>query len=105
MSTAVLYIWYALAGTVAGVSSWAYLIRFLYKTRGAVLRSLTGVALITLASALALLFTFIGANLWLRVGFGITDYPARVLIGTSLFSLLALAVTLIWVAFERAQRK
>lgn len=98
-------IWYMVSGTIAGVASWAYLIRFLLKTRGSVLRSLTGVALITMASALALLFTFIGFNLWMTVFTGAASYPGRVPIGASLFSLLALAVTLIWVAFEKAQRK
>lgn len=98
-------VWYMVSGTVAGIASWAYLIRFLVKTRGSVLRSLTGVALITLASALALLFTFIDFNLWMTVLTGNANYPGRVPIGTGLFSLLALAVTLIWVAFERAQRK
>lgn len=98
-------VWYMVSGTIAGIASWSYLIRFLVKTRGSVLRSLTGVALITLASALALLFTFIGFNLWMTVLTGSANYPARVPLGASLFSLLALAVTLIWVAFERAQRK
>lgn len=105
MSTAVLYIWYMASGTLAGIAAWAYLVRFLWKTRGSVLKSLTGVALITLAGALALLFTYIDVNLWLRVVADITDYPGRVYIGSGLFSLLALAVILIWVAFERAQRK
>lgn len=96
---------YMVAGTVAGVASWGYLLRFLYKTRGAVLRSLTGVALITLASSLALMFTFVGFNLWMTVFTGSASYPGRVAIGTGLFFLLALAVTLIWVAFERAQKR
>lgn len=105
MNSTGLYIWYMVAGTVAGVSCWAYLLRFLYKTKGSALRSLTGVALVTLATSLALLFTFIGVNLWMTVLTGSANYAARVPIGTALFSLLALAVTLIWVAFERAQRK
>jgi len=93
------------SGTVAGIASWAYLTRFLWKTKGSALRSLTGVALITLASALALVFTFVGVNLWLTVFTGSASYPGRVTIGTGLFSLLALAVTLIWIAFERAQKR
>lgn len=98
-------IWYMVSGTVAAIASWAYLIRFLVKTRGSVLKSLTGMALITMAAALALLFTYVDVNLWLRVITGSADYPGRLWIGTGLFSLLALAVTLIWVAFEKAQRK
>lgn len=105
MSTAALYAWYMVAGTVAGIASWSYLIRFLWKTKGSALKSLTGRALITSAASLALLFTYVDVNLWLRVVWHITDYPGRVYIGSSLFSLLALAVTLKWVAFERAQRK
>lgn len=98
-------IWYMVSSTIAGIASWSYLIRFLYKTKGSVLKSLTGTALITLASALALTFTFVGVNLWLTMLTGSASYPGRVIIGSSLFSLLALAVSLIWVAFERAQRR
>lgn len=98
-------VWQMVSGTLAAIASWAYLIRFLYKTKGSALKSLTGVALITLATSLALLFTYVDVNLWLRVITGSADYPGRLWVGTGLFSLLALAVTLIWVAFERAQRK
>lgn len=98
-------VWYMVAGTVASFASWAYLLRFLIKTRGSALRSLTGVALTTLASALALVFTFVSFNVWMGVLTGSANWPGRVWVGTALFSLLALAVTLIWVAFERAQRK
>lgn len=98
-------VWQMVSGTVAAIAAWAYLIRFLYKTKGSALKSLTGVALITLATSLALLFTYVDVNLWLRVITGSIDYPGRLWVGTGLFSLLALAVTLIWVAFERAQRK
>lgn len=101
----ILYIWYMVVGTIAGVSAWGYLLRFLYKTKGAWKRSLTGVALVTLATALALALTNVGVNLWLRVLTGSADWPGRLYVSAGLFSLLALAVTLIWVAFERAQRR
>lgn len=98
-------VWYMVSGTLAGLAAWTYLVRFLIKTRGTVLRSLTGVALVTMASALALMFTFVGFNLWMTVLSGSANYPGRVWIGTGLFTLLAIAVTLIWIAFERAQKK
>ena len=105
VSQVALYVWYMIAGTAGGLATWGYLLRYLYKSKGAWRRSLTGAALVTLGTSLALMFTFIGVNLWLTVLTGSANYPARVPIGTGLFSLLALAVVLIWIAFEKAQRE
>lgn len=105
MSQVALYIWYMVAGTVAGVSAWGYLLRYLILTKGAWRRSLTGVALVTMGLANAMMFTYVGLNLWFRVLTGSPDWPGRVAVGTGLFSLLALAVILVWVAFERAQKR
>jgi hypothetical protein len=95
---------YAIVGTLTGLAAWGYLSRFLYLTRLS-RRSLTGVALKTLASALALTFTFISVNLWFTVIAGSSNWTGRVYVGTGLFGLLAIAVILMWVAFEKAQRK
>lgn len=105
MTNTALYVWYMLAGTVAGVSAWGYLFRFLFKTKGAWLKSLTGVALVIMAVANALVFTYVGLNLWFTVLTGGPNWPGRVLVGTSLFTLLAAAVILVWIAFERVQKK
>ncbi len=98
-------VWYMIAGTVAGVSAWGYLLRYLYLTKGAWRRSLTGVALVIMGLANALVFTFIGVNLWFTVLTGSASWPGRVAAGTGLFSILALAVILVWIAFERVQKR
>jgi uncharacterized membrane protein YbhN (UPF0104 family) len=101
----VTYIWYMVAGTVAGVAAWGYLARYLYLTKGRWSKSLTGVALVTMGLANALVFSFVGVNLWFTVFTGASNWPGRVQVGTGLFTLLSLAVILVWIAFERAQRK
>ncbi len=95
---------YAVIGTLTGVAAWGYLSRFVWLTRGVKL-SLTAVALKTLAFALALTFTFISTNLWFVVFKGSANWPGRIYVGSGLFALLAVAVMLIWYAFEKAQRK
>jgi hypothetical protein len=99
------YIWYMVAGTAAGISAWGYLIRYLYLTKGAWRRSLTGVALVVKGLANALVFTYVGLNLWFTVLTGAPNWPGRVIVGTCLFTLLAIAVILVWIAFERVQKK
>jgi hypothetical protein len=99
------YILYMVAGTAAGISAWGYLVRYLYLTKGAWRHSLTGVALVVMGLANALVFSFVGVNLWFRVLTGAADWPGRVAVGTALFTLLALAVMLVWLAFERVQRR
>lgn len=105
MTSTGLYIWYMTAGTVAGISAWGYLIRFLLKTKGAWRHSLTGVALVIMALANACVFTFVGVNLWFTTLTGSANWPGRVIVGTALFTLLALAVILVWIAFERVQKQ
>ncbi len=99
------YAWYAIAGTLAGASAWGYLLRYLFLTRGAWRHSLTGVALVTMGLANALVFSFIATNLWFTVFTGAANWPGRVAVGTGLFLLLAVAVFLVWLAFERVQKR
>lgn len=99
-----LFAWYVGVGTGAALSSWAFLLRYHLKSRGAWRHSLTGVALMTMAISTALIFTFVDVNLWFRILGWNADYPGRVYIGPVLFTMLAVAITLVWVAFEKAQK-
>lgn len=98
-------IWYAITGTLVALAAWGYVLRYLYLTKGAWRRSLTGVALVTMGLANALTFSFIGNNLWFTIFTGAANWPGRVIAGTTLFALLAMAVILVWIAFERAQKR
>ncbi len=95
---------YAVIGTLTGLAAWGYLSRFVWLTRKS-RPSLTAVALKVMALSLALTFTFVGTNLWFIVFTGAANWPGRIYVGAGLFALLATAVILIWVAFERAQKK
>jgi hypothetical protein len=96
--------WYAITATLVAMAAWGYVLRYLYLTSGAWRRSLTGVALVTMGFANALTFSFISNNLWFTVLTGGANWPGRLIVGTTLFALLAMAVILVWIAFERAQK-
>lgn len=97
--------WYAITATLVASAAWGYVLRYLYLTRGAWMRSLTGVALVTMGLANALTFSFISTNLWFTATTGAANWPGRVIVGTTLFGLLATAVILVWIAFERVQKR
>lgn len=96
---------YALTATLVALSAWGYVLRYFYLTRGAWTQSLTGVALVIMGLANALTFSFVGTNLWFTVATGAATWPGRVIVGTVLFALLATAVILVWIAFERVQKQ
>lgn len=96
--------WYAITATLVATAAWGYVLRYLYLTAGAWRRSLTGVALVTMGLANALTFSYISNNLWFTVFTGGPNWPGRLIVGTTLFALLASAVVLVWIAFERAQK-
>lgn len=100
---AILILCYSVAGAVMAFSSGAFLLRYHLKSRGAWRHSLTGIALMTMGASTMLLATYVDAILW----FGILGWPVpgRAWAGPTLFVLLAVATTLVWLAFERAQRQ
>ncbi len=96
---------YMIAATLAALAAWGYLLRFTVKTRGAWLTSITGVALVAQGGALALALTFLAHNLWWVTLTGSANWPGRQVVGSILYFLVMLTVVLIWIAFEKAQKK
>lgn len=100
-----LALWYFTVCTGAALSSWAFLVRYHLKSRGAWRYSLTGVSLMTMGASCGLVFTYLDIALGLRVLGMDTNYPGRMYIGPVLLTLLAAAITLVWLAFERSQKE